>query len=151
MHPFPHQYHVSAEAQSAGAVTLKSPGLAALESEPPVEFDGPGNRWSPETLLVGAVADCFVHSFKAVAAASKFAWVSIGCNVDGKLDRIERSSQFTQFDIQARLTLAASADQARAQQLLEKAKQICLISNSLKGEFHLSSEIVTEQPMRPTP
>jgi organic hydroperoxide reductase OsmC/OhrA len=58
MHPFPHHYYVSAEGNATGAVTLSSPGLATLESAPPVEFDGPGDRWSPETLLVGAIADC---------------------------------------------------------------------------------------------
>jgi organic hydroperoxide reductase OsmC/OhrA len=77
-----------------------------------------------------------------VATASKFVWTSVGCSVEGKLDRIERTSLFTHFDIKARLTLSVGADQARAQQLLEKAKQICLISNSVKGEIHLSTEII---------
>jgi organic hydroperoxide reductase OsmC/OhrA len=141
MHPFPHRYTVSAASAAAGAVELTSPGLQALVSAPPTEFDGPGDRWSPETLLVGAVADCYVLSFRAVAAASKFAWVSLDCSVDGKLDRIERTSSFTHFDIKARLRLPPGADRERAQQLLEKSKAVCLVSNSLRGEFHLSTEI----------
>jgi organic hydroperoxide reductase OsmC/OhrA len=142
MHPFPHHYRVSADGSPAGMVTVSAPGIAVLESAPPVEFDGPGDCWSPETLLVGAIADCYVQSFKAVATASKFAWSALSCSVQGKLDRIERTSLFTHFEITARLTLPAGADQARAQQLLEKSKQICLISNSVKGEIHLATEIV---------
>jgi organic hydroperoxide reductase OsmC/OhrA len=141
MHPFPHHYQVSADAKPEGTVTLSAPGLTALESAPPAEFDGPGDRWSPETLLVAAIADCYVLSFKAVAAASKFAWTALACSVHGKLDRVERTSLFTQFEIKARLRLPAGADQARAQQLLEKSKQVCLISNSLKSEIHLVTEI----------
>lgn len=141
MHPFPHHYTVSATGAAEGVVQLASPGLPVMASAAPAEFDGPGDRWSPETLLVGAVADCFILSFRAVANASKFAWVSLECSVDGKLDRIERTSLFTQFEIKARLRLPPGADHARAQQLLEKSKSVCLVSNSLKGEFHLVTEI----------
>lgn len=141
MHPFPHLYTVNARCQPSGNVTLASSGLANLPSAPPAEFDGPGDQWSPETLLCAAVADCFNLSFRAVAAASKFTWESLDCEVRGTLDRIERVSQFTRFDIQATLKLPAGADSARAQHLLEKSKQVCLISNSLKGEFHLTTQI----------
>src|SRR6185437_15854167 len=59
MQPFPHRYEVSARASAEGDVTLESYQLPALKSASPAEFGGPGDRWSPETLLVGAVADCF--------------------------------------------------------------------------------------------
>lgn len=141
MHPFPHRYTVSAQCAASGSVTLRSPGLADLPSAPPAEFDGPGDQWSPETLLCAAVADCFNLSFRAVAIASKFAWQALECEVVGTLDRIERVSQFTRFDLRATLRVPPGTDQARAQQLLEKAKQVCLISNSLKGEFHLETRV----------
>jgi organic hydroperoxide reductase OsmC/OhrA len=143
MHPFPHRYTVAAHCATSGSVTLRSRGLADLPSAPPAEFDGPGDQWSPETLLCAAVADCFNLSFRAVATASKFSWESLECEVVGTLDRIERVSQFTRFDLRATLRVPAGADLARAQQLLEKSKQVCLISNSLKGEFHLETRIDT--------
>lgn len=141
MHPYPHRYTVAAHCATSGSVTLRSPGLADLPSAPPAEFDGPGDQWSPETLLCAAVADCFNLSFRAVAIASKFGWESLECEVVGTLDRVERVSQFTRFDLHATLRVPAGTDPARAQQLLEKAKQVCLISNSLKGEFHLETRI----------
>jgi organic hydroperoxide reductase OsmC/OhrA len=141
MHPFPHRYTVSAHCATSGTVTLRSPGLADLASAPPAEFDGPGDQWSPETLLCAAVADCFNLSFRAVATASKFSWESLECEVVGTLDRIERVSQFIRFDLRATLHVPPGTDPARARQLLEKAKQVCLISNSLKGDFHLETRI----------
>jgi organic hydroperoxide reductase OsmC/OhrA len=143
MHPFPHHYHVSAAIAPTGSVTLGSSGLVALTSDGPEEFDGPGDQWSPETLLTAALADCFVLSFRAVATASKFAWQHLECSVEGKLDRIERVTQFTHFTVRAKLTIAAGGDIERAKKLLEKSEQVCLISASLKAEKHLEAEVVT--------
>jgi organic hydroperoxide reductase OsmC/OhrA len=142
MHPFPHVYTVSASAGVSGAVSLESPGLPALPSEPPTEFGGPGDKWSPETLLTAALVDCLVLSFRAVAAASRFEWVRLECKVAGKLDRVERVSQFTEFTVHATLTVPAGADAERARTLLAKAEQVCLISSSLKASKHLEVTIV---------
>ena len=71
MHPFPHRYAVTALASPASVVTLRSTDLEDIVSTAPPEFDGPAGNWSPETLFVGAVADCYVLSFRAVANASK--------------------------------------------------------------------------------
>lgn len=144
MHPFPHVYRVSADATPAGHVTLGSPGLAIIESAGPVEFDGPGDRWSPETLLTAALVDCFVLSFRAVASASRFEWLRLECRAEGTLDRIDRVSQFTAFRVQATLLVPVGADVARAKLLLEKSEQVCLISNSLKASKHLEIEVRVE-------
>lgn len=143
MHPFPHVYHVQAAAAPSGPVTLASEGLADLPSNAPKEFDGPGDLWSPETLLMASLVDCFVLSFRAVANASKFNWTALECRAEGTLDRIERVTQFTAFSLHARLTAPAGADADRAHKLLEKSEQVCLISASLKAPKQLHIEIVT--------
>ena len=86
MHDFPHRYTVTASAATGQNVELTSPGLQAIRSEPPAEFGGPGDLWSPETLLAAAVADCFVLSFRAIARASKLEWRSLSCDVEAVLD-----------------------------------------------------------------
>jgi len=141
MQDFPHHYSVSALARSEGEVTLESARLAAIASAPPSEFGGPGDRWSPETLLVAAHADCFVLSFRAVARASKLSWVSLRCQVEGTLDRVERVTQFTAFVVRAALTLPAGSDVERARGLLEKAEKVCLIANSLKAKTTLEATV----------
>ncbi|MFO1427513.1 MAG: OsmC family protein [Steroidobacteraceae bacterium] len=141
MHPFPHVYHVSAASAPGRGVTLASPGLADLDSDGPREFDGPGDKWSPETLLSAALADCYILSFRAVAAASKFEWVDLHCSVEATLDRVEKVTLFTRFTVRARLGVRAGADLERARRLLEKAELVCLIGSSLKGERHLEAEV----------
>ena len=139
---FPHEYSATAHAQTDGNVRIQATNLPELESAPPKEFGGPGDQWSPEDLLVAAVSDCFVLSFRAIAAMSKFDWVDLQCHVTGTLDKVERDIQFTAFQVHAKLTIPADGDEAKAQRILEKAEGMCFITNSLKAEPHLQSEIV---------
>jgi|SRR5690606_23061813 len=141
MQELPHRYCVGAASTPEGFVALSSPGLARLESASPAEFGGPGDQWSPETLLVAAIADCFVLSFKAVAKASKFDWLSVSCEVEGTLDRKDGRLQFVSYRVRAVLDVPAGTDEARTHRLLEKAEDNCLITNSLNGEVVLEPEV----------
>jgi len=142
MHPYPHQYTVHVSAEPTGDVPLNSAGLPALVTAPPAEFDGPGDRWSPETLLCAAVADCFVLSFRAVARASKLEWTSLDARVEGKLDRVDGRTFFTEFVVHATLQVAAGTDRDRATRLMEKAEHVCLVSNSLVAQRRLESTVI---------
>jgi organic hydroperoxide reductase OsmC/OhrA len=133
MHPFPHHYVVSARGAVRGDVAVSAPGLPTLDTAPPPQFGGPEDRWSPETLLAGAVADCFILTFRAVARASGFDWQRLDCRVDAVLDRVEGQSRFVHYTTLATLTLAPGSDEARARALLSKAEQGCLVANSLSG------------------
>lgn len=141
MQPLPHHYAVVAASGAEGEVELSSDGLPALASAAPAEFGGPGGRWSPETLLVAAVADCFVLTFRAIARASKVSWLSLRCEVEGTLDRVERATQFTGFVVRASLKLPAGANEEQAVRLLERAEHSCLITNSLKGASRLEATV----------
>ena len=141
MHPYPHLYTVQASANPTGDVPVSSAGLPALNTAPPAEFDGPGDRWSPETLLVAAVADCFLLSFRGVARANKFAWDSLECSVEGKLDKVAGKTHFTHYVVRATLRVPAGTDETKARQLLERAEHVCLISNSLVGQRSLEPTV----------
>lgn len=141
MHPFPHLYRVATSATPVGNVALLSSGLPDLQTAPPLEFDGPGDAWSPETLLVGAVTDCFVLSFRAVSGASKMPWTALSCTVEGTLDRVEKITQFTALHITAALVVPVEVGMDRAERMLQRAEQACLISNSLKASVTLTTQV----------
>ena len=146
MQQFPHHYSVTARAQTQGDVALEGERLAPISSAPPTEFGGPGDRWSPETLLMAAVADCFVLTFRAIAGVSRFSWVSLDCAVTGTVDRVDRVTQFTALQFRARLAVPSGADEDRARRLLEKAEETCLVTNSLKVRPQLETTIEIEGP-----
>ena len=130
MEPFPHHYAAAASGSPRGSVELTSEGVEAIASAAPAEFGGPGDQWSPETLLVAAVADCFVLTFRAIAQASRFDWEALRCRVEGTLDRVDGKTRFVALRLAAELT-ASGARHDAAQRLLEKAERGCLITNSL--------------------
>lgn len=142
MHPFPHVYVVNALADAAGAVSLRGAELEDILSTPPPEFDGPPGNWSPETLFMASIADCFVLSFRAIARGSRLEWKSIDCRASGTLDKTPEGACFTRIDLEVALTVPAGTDTARIERLLEKSKSSCLISNSIKPPVGIQNRIV---------
>ena len=152
MKAYPHTYSVSAQGSAMGTVPVISQGLPAIETAPPPEFDGPGGVWSPETLLVAAIANCLILTFRGVSRAAHFTWEKLEAHVDGTLERVSGSTQFTRYTTRATLTVKAGTDHAKARELLERAEKICLVANSLRGERKLevqlleASELTQSQP-----
>ena len=145
MREFPHHYAAVATGGPDGDIQLDSGRLEALRSAAPAEFDGPGDRWSPETLVIAAVADCFVLTFRAIASVAKLPWLGLRCDASGTLDRVDRVTQFTAFSIKASLTLPSGADADQARRLMARAEEGCLISNSLKALVHVAVDVQTER------
>jgi peroxiredoxin-like protein len=141
MQTFPHYYTVTVSGSSAGNVRVKSAGLPDLPTATPAEFDGPGDQWSPETLLVGAVASCYLLTFRGIAQVARLEWNEVRCDVEGVLDRVERVTRFTEVQLKVKLQVPPRSDVQKAQQLLEKAKQACLITNSLNARIVLKAEV----------
>ncbi len=144
MQALPHQYLVEASLYP-DRVDLKADKVTTIESEPPTEFGGSGTRWSPETLFVAAIADCFLLTFKAIARASKFEYADIKCEVQGTLDRVEGITRFTTITVRPILRLDAgdlTDDKTeKAVKLLHKAEKGRLISNSLTSEVLLQPTV----------
>ena len=147
MKAYPHTYSVSAQGSAIGAVPVVSQGLPAIETAPPPEFDGPGGVWSPETLLVAAIANCFILTFRGVSRAAHFTWEKLETQVDGTLDRVSGSTQFTRNTTRATLTVKAGTDHAKARELLERAEKICLVANSLRGERILEVQVLEKSEL----
>lgn len=141
MQGLPHHYLVSATGETAGSVVVSGEGLPDLDTQGPPQFGGPEGIWSPETMLTGSVANCFILSFRAIARASKFEWTSLQVDVDGVLERPERATYFTAFNIHAVLDVPEGVKLEMAERLLEKAEKICLITASMKSEVVLTTEI----------
>ena len=142
MERYPHRYSVGASADPEGSVAISSDRLPSLSTAPPEQFGGPGDQWSPETLLVAAVADCFLLTFRAIARASKLKWNHLSCATEGVLDRVDGVTRFTEILIQASLQLPESQDKERGYRLLEKAEKSCLITRSLSAVSKLESRVV---------
>jgi organic hydroperoxide reductase OsmC/OhrA len=142
MKPLPHHYDVRLAGGPAGYAALSASGLPDLKSAPPLDYDGPGDAWSPEHLLLAAVEACFLFTLRAVARASKVEFTSLDLSGEGTLDRAGGVTRFTGIVLRPRVTLAPGGDRGRALWVLEKCEKTCLISASLSTPVRVEPEIV---------
>jgi peroxiredoxin-like protein len=143
MKPLPHTYEVQLSGGGDGYAAISAAGMPDLQSAPPIDFDGPGDAWSPEHLLLAAVETCFLFTLRSVARASKLEFVSLELSGQGKVDRKDGATRFTEIVLRPRLRLSVGADKDRALRILEKSEKACLVSASLSTRVRLEPEILT--------
>jgi peroxiredoxin-like protein len=141
MKPLPHQYDVRLTGGPAGYATLSVAGVPDLRAAPPLDFDGPGDAWSPEHLLLAAVETCFLFTLRAVAQASRIEFTALELIAEGTVDRHDGGMRFTEIVLRPRLGLRAGADESRARRAMEKAEQACLVTASLSVAVRLEPQI----------
>jgi organic hydroperoxide reductase OsmC/OhrA len=144
MQPFPHHYRVQSSAAPQGTVLIESDTLPALQTATPPEFGGPSGWWSPETLLVAAVVDCYALTFKGLARAAGLPWLTLTVDGVGTLERPERVTRFTRIDLAASLVLPADDREQEARRLLVRAEETCLITRSLSAAVHLDIAVACQ-------
>jgi len=87
-------------------------GLAESDSAPnaihfaaPPQFGGLEGRWSPEDLLLCAVAGCFTTTFRVVADYSKFSYTDLQVEVEGLVRKAESGYEFAGITLRPTLPL----------------------------------------------
>ena len=141
MKPLPHHYEVRLSGDPTGYATVSTKGMPDLRSAPPLDFDGPGDAWSPEHLLLAAVETCFLFTLRAVAQASRIEFTSLDLSGEGTVDRHDGGMRFTEIVLRPRLRLPAGADEGKARRAMEKSEKGCLVTASLSVPVRLEPEI----------
>jgi len=125
-------------------------GLAKSESAPntihfaaPPEFGGLEGRWTPEELLLAALAGCFTTTFKTVAAAARFDYTDLEVTAEGAVEKSDSGYCFTHMVLHPTVTISGETRREQALELLEKTKNLCLVSRALASSprFEPSVEI----------
>ena len=142
MKPLPHHYDVRLTGDASGYAQLSASGIPELRTHSPADYDGPGDAWSPEHLLVAAVEACLLFTLRAVAKLSKIEFTSLEVDGVGTVNREEGVTRFTEIVLRPRLTVTAGTDHERARRVLEKAEKACLVSASLSTPIRMEPEIV---------
>jgi organic hydroperoxide reductase OsmC/OhrA len=143
MKPLPHRYEVRLSGGPTGYATVSTGGMPDLRSAPPLDYDGPGDAWSPEHLLLAAVETCFLFTFRAVAKTSRLEYLALDLSSEGTVDRRDGATRFTDIVLRPRLTIGPGTDRDRALWVLEKSERSCLVSASLATPVRLEPELLT--------
>jgi len=108
----------------------------------PPEFQGQAGVWTPEHFFTSAVATCFITTFQAIAALSKFEPHALEVSAEGQVEKAEGGFRFTRVTVRPILTITNESDRERALRLLEKAERACLISRSLQSQIVLDPRVL---------
>ena len=132
---------------------VQGSGLAPITTGAPPEFKGRAGDWSPEHLLVASLSSCYMLTFVAIAEFSKIAIVSFSASAKGKLEKVEGGTyQITEIVVKPRVVIGSANDLPRMPRILEKAKENCFISNSIKSKIRIEPEVFHHQtPASPCP
>lgn len=113
-------------------------GLAKADSAPnaihfsaPPEFGGLDGRWTPEDLLLAALASCFTTTFRAIAGYSKFEYADLQVEVEGTVSKTESGYGFSEIILRPTVTIHEEGNRDWALKLLQKTKGACLVSKTL--------------------
>ena len=141
-------YFYETEIEWKGEKDLKLTGgkLPVIDAGAPLEFNCREGNWSPEHLFVASLNSCYTLALLAIAEFSKVSLVSLSSTAKGTLEKVQGSSyQVTEIVVKPRIVIASANDLTRMPRILEKAKENCFVSNSIKSAIKIEPEVFHQQ------
>jgi organic hydroperoxide reductase OsmC/OhrA len=117
-----------------------APILTAIA--PPFPGGVPG-VWSPEHLFVASINACLMTTFLVIAKNSKLEFSDYECAAIGKLAQIDDKYMISEVVLKPVIKVKYEKDIQRAQRVIIKSKNMCLISNSVKTQILLEPKIIS--------
>ncbi len=111
------------------ARSCSAPNVIHFTSPP--AFGGLEGRWTPEDLLLGAIASSYTTTFRTLAEKSNFEHTDLQVEVEGVVSNSQTGYNFAEVCIRANLMIPHEEDRTRAVKLLHSAKSLCAVSRAL--------------------
>lgn len=145
MTQYPLYFHTSATAtsgiQSLWETKAHDSDTPALKNAIPPEFGGPGGGFSPEDYYALAINNCFIATFKVFAEKSNLQYQELKVEVKLTVGKdTENKVWMTNADIT--VTLVAPSDRTKAERLLQRVSEGCLVLNSMRTEKHFTFQVI---------
>jgi len=126
-------------------------GLAKCESSPNTihfsaapELGGLQGRWTPEQLLLCALAGSFTTTFFDIARGVKFDYTDLGVEIQGSVRRSRTAEcNFNEILIRPRLTVNSEEQREAGLNLLRRTKSVCMISWAITVPQRLQPTVET--------
>jgi organic hydroperoxide reductase OsmC/OhrA len=114
-------------------------GLAKCESSPntihfsaTAELGGLEGRWTPEQLLLCALAGSFTTTFADIARGLKFDYTDLEVEIEASVRRSRTTGcNFKEILIRSRLTVKCEEQIEAGLNLLRRTKSVCMISRAI--------------------
>jgi len=137
-----HAYRVAAWWTSGRAGLAKSDSAPnAIHFTAPQEFGGLEGRWTPEELLLAALAACFTTTLRSISGKAQFDFTDLQVEAAGAVRKAQTGYGFSEIVIRPTLKIACSEERERALDLLKKAERLCLVSRAIGTPLRFEPQI----------
>jgi len=120
----------------------KPGGRAGIPASSIPLYGGDGACWNPEDLLAGALANCHMLTFLALAAKARLEVKGYAGASEATLETVDRISRVGAIALRPTITVAPGTDRAKVVELFEKAHKYCIIANSFNGKTLMEPTVV---------
>ena len=143
-----HNYRVAAWWTSGRTGLAKSDSAPnAIHFTAPTEFGGLEGRWTPEELLLAAVAGCYTTTLRAIAGAAQFNFTDLQVEASGSIRKAESGYNFSQIIVRPNLKIGSVEERDRALDLLKRAEKLCLVSRALGTTLKFEPQLEITKPV----
>jgi len=143
-----HAYRVAAWWTSGRTGLAKSDSAPnAIHFTAPTEFGGLEGRWTPEELLLAAMAGCFTTTVRAIAGNSQFNFTDLQVEASGTVRKAETGYVFTEITLRPNLKIASAEERERALDLLKRAERLCLVSRAIGAPVKFEPQLEITKPV----
>ncbi len=135
-------YNTEVEWKNGRIGLLKETDFPEIEVATPPDFPGGvENIWSPEHLFVAAVNVCLMTTFLAIAEHSKLEFKNFSSKATGKLEKVDGKFMISEIILKPTVVINNERDTHKAERIILKSEDACLISHSIKTKVILEPEI----------
>lgn len=131
-------------------------GLAKSDSAPnvihftaPKAFGGLEARWTPEELLLAAIASCFTTTLRTIATNAQLDFADLEVEATGRICKVDSGYTFSEITLRPMLKITDIDHRKRALDLLTRAERLCLVSRVLGLSLRFEPQIEVPQPEAP--
>jgi organic hydroperoxide reductase OsmC/OhrA len=150
MELFPHHHHVQLIAGAEGYAELTAAGAPAIAAAPAPEFDGPGDAWTPEHLLLAAVETCFLFTFRTAAQKANITFQSLELATGGTVHRMMGVARFAEIVLRPTIRIDVNVSRDLVTRLLTDTATSCIVAASLSTPIRVEPVVFqAEQPRQP--
>jgi peroxiredoxin-like protein len=144
-----HSYNVSVAWKQGRMGQMATPDAndAIGVATPPQFPGGMEGIWSPEHLFTAAVNSCLMTTFLSIAENSKLQFSDFTSDAAGKLEMVDGKYVMSEVTLRPIVTIGSEDDRAKADKVLLKSEQNCLISNSVKSRIIFEPTVKVLQPI----
>ena len=110
------------------------------------ELGGLEGRWTPEELLLAAVAGCFTTTLRSISGNDQFDFTDLQVEACGTVRKTQFGYVFSEIVIRPTLEIACSEERERALNILNRAERLCLVSRAIEEPLRFEPKIEVTEP-----